>query len=193
VRFVFDVNKAVAVAAYITKRCDENLSIFVLLKMMYGAERFALAHWHRPITGDSFASMRKGPVLSRTYDLIKGDVLATNSDMVKWLQHFAARDGNRIRLIAEPDFEVLSKREIDAVQQSIGEIAALIKKHGFIAEKLHEEWPEWRDPAKYGRGSIPLGLEEVLSELIEDESELDRVVQEIRAVASAKAALQVAA
>jgi len=191
--FVFDVNKAVACAAYITKRCDENLSIFILLKMMYGAERHALAHWYRPITGDSFASMRKGPVLSRTYDLIKGDVLATNSDMIKWSQHFAARDGNRIRLVSDPEFGVLSRREVLAVETSMKEISALIKKHGLISEKLHEEWPEWRDPSKYGRGSIPLTLREVLAELIDDESELERVLLEIRAVASAKAALQVAA
>lgn len=188
---MFDIDKAVASAAYITKRCDETLSIFILLKMMYGAERDALATWHRPITGDSFASMKKGPILSRTYDLIKGEVSKTNSDMVKWLQHFSPREGNKIKLILEPEFGVLSQLETEVLDKSINGIAALIKDHGLIAEKLHEQWPEWRDPTKYGRGSIPLSLEEVLSEVVEDESEIERIVLEIRAVASAKSALQI--
>jgi uncharacterized phage-associated protein len=191
VDFVFDIDKAVASAAYITKRCDEHLTIFILLKMMYGAERDALATWHRPITGDSFASMSKGPILSRTYDLIKGTVSKTNSDMVKWSRHFSPRERNRINLIAEPDFGVLSQWETEALGKSIHDIGALIQGHGLIAEKLHEQWPEWKDPSKYGRGSIPLSLEDVLSEVVEDESEIERIVLDIRAVASAKAALQI--
>jgi hypothetical protein len=193
VKFVFDIDKAIASAAYITKRCDEQLSIFILLKMMYGAERIALATWHRPITGDSFASMKKGPVLSRTYDLIKGQVANTNSDMTKWSTYFSPREGNKIKLIAEPDFGVLSQLENEALETSIQEVAALIKSHGLIADELHKKWPEWQDPSKYGRGSIPLSLEDVLSEVVDDESEVERIVLEIRAVASAKSALQVAA
>ena len=191
VDFVFDIDKTVASAAYLTKRCGGTIKIFFLLKMMYGAERAALANWHRPITGDSFASMRKGPVLSRTYDLIKGNVANTNSDMVKWAKHFSPRSGNDITLIVEPDFGFLSELEIEVLEQSAIDIGKLIKKHGLIAETLHERWPEWNDPSRYGRGSIPLRLEDVLAEVVEDESEIERIMIEIRAVASAKAALQV--
>src|SRR5438876_7384874 len=109
-RFVFDIDKAVAAAAYLTRRKGQQISIFELLKMMYAAEREALTSWHRPITGDNFCSMRKGIVLTRTYDLIKGEVMGTNSDMVKWLRHFSPREGNSIRLISEPDYEYLSDR-----------------------------------------------------------------------------------
>jgi len=190
--FVFDIDKAVAAAAYVTKRCDKDLTIFILLKMMYGAERHALATWHRPITGDCFASMEKGPVLSRIYTLIKGEIAHTNSDMVKWLKHFSPRQGNKIKLIAEPDFGVLSQLEVEALEKSMEEVSALIKRHGLIAEELHKQWPEWRDPMNFGRGSIPLTLKEVLSEVVEDESEIERIVLEIRAVSSAKSALQIA-
>lgn len=189
--FVFDIDKAVAAAAYLTKKHRREVSVFLLLKMMYAAERDALAKWHRPITGDSFASMKKGPILSRTYDLIKGTVSSTNSDMVKWSKHFSARAGNNIKLIVEPDFDVLSKIEIEALEEAARKIAALIRRKGLIADTLHEEWPEWKNPVNYGRGSLPLSLEDVLSEIIEDESELEKIVHEIRAVSSAKAALQV--
>lgn len=135
--------------------------------------------------------MKKGPILSRTYDLIKGSVANTNSDMIKWSTHFSPRQGNKIKLISDPELEVLSELEIDALKQSCKDIGAMIKSHGLIADQLHARWPEWKDPSRYGRGSIPLSLEEVLSEVIEDESEIERIVSEIKAVASAKSALQV--
>jgi len=114
--FVFDIDKAVAAAAYVTrKREGQRISIFELLKTMYAGEREALATWHRPITGDNFCSMPKGIVLSRTYNLIKGEVMGTNSDMVKWSQHFSPREGNFVRLLAEPDYDFLSEREREAL------------------------------------------------------------------------------
>lgn len=189
--FVFDIDKAVASAAYLTKRNGGETSVFILIKMMYGAEREALAKWHRPITGDSFASMRKGPVLSRTYDLIKGEVSSTNSDMVKWSKHFSPRIENTIRLISDADLDFLSPREIEALENSASDIDALIAKKGLIADTLHEMWPEWQNPTEFGCGSIPLSLEDVLCEVVEDESEIEQIVSEIRAVSSARATLQV--
>src|ERR1017187_2676143 len=100
--FVFDIDKDVAAASYLAKKEGGKISIFVLLKMMYAAEREALTTWHRPITGDSFCSMPKGPVLSRTYNLIKREVAKSNSDMQKWSNHISERDGNFVKLLKEP-------------------------------------------------------------------------------------------
>jgi len=191
VDFVFDIDKAVAAAAYLTKRSGGRISAFVLLKMMYAAEREALARWHRTISGDSFVSMKKGPVPSRTYNLIKGEVLGTNSDMEKWSRYFSPRQGADIRLIADPDFDFLSDREIEILEKSAVEIEDLIKSRGLVANILHERWPEWREPEDLGRGAVPLSLEAILAEVVEDDGEVERVVSEIRAVNSAKAALQV--
>jgi hypothetical protein len=189
--FVFDIDKAVAAAAYVTrKREGQRISIFELLKTMYAGEREALATWHRPITGDNFCSMPKGIVLSRTYNLIKGEVMGTNSDMVKWSQHFSPREGNFVRLLAEPDYDFLSEREREALDNGAGLIASLIAKHGRIADVLHELWPGWKNPEGKAMGSIPLAPEDVLGELIDDEDEAERVGREIEAVQTAKAALQ---
>jgi hypothetical protein len=190
-RFVFDIDKAVAAAAYVArKKKGRRISIFELLKTMYAAEREALEAWHRPITGDNFCSMPKGVVLSRTYNLIKGEVMRTNSDMVKWSQHFSAREGNFVRLISEPDYDYLSGREREALEKGAHLIRSLIAKHGRIADVLHDLWPEWKDPERSGKGSVPLTPEEVLSQVIEDEDEAERVAREIESVQTAKAALQ---
>src|SRR5437868_4823341 len=130
--FPFDIDKAAAAAGYVTKRAGGKISGFLLLKVMNGAERSALAKWQRPITGDSFVSMKKGPVLSRTYDLIKGSVLNTNSDMQKWSKHFSPRIGHNIELLEPPSVECLSPREIEVLEKSVKEISALIKTKGLI-------------------------------------------------------------
>jgi hypothetical protein len=190
-RFVFDIDKAVVAAAYVTrKKKGQKISIFELLKTLYAAEREALASWHRPITGDNFCSMPKGVVLSRTYDLIKGEVMATNSDRAKWSQHFSSREGNFVHLISEPDYDYLSEREREALDNGAELIRSLIARHGRIADVLHDLWPEWKNPEGSGRGSIPLRPEEVLSQVIEDEDEAERVAREIESVQTAKAALQ---
>ena len=51
--------------------------------MAPAAEREALASWHRPITGDNFCSLAKGVVLSRTYNLIKGESRPMRGDTLR--------------------------------------------------------------------------------------------------------------
>jgi hypothetical protein len=186
-KFVFDIDKTVAAAAYLTKKKGGTISAFELLKMMYAAERLALLEWHRPITGDSFCSMRKGIVLSRTYDLIKHQIMSGNSDMVKWAKHFSPREANMLRLLEEPDFDFLSDREKEVLDKGFDQITQLIKKHGAIADVLHAQWPEWKNP---GNGSIPVDPADILAQGIDDEDELEKISMEIQAVQDAKASLQ---
>lgn len=191
--FVFDIDKTVAAAAYLAQKSGGRVSIIDLLKMMYDAERTALLEWHRPITGDSFAALPKGIILSRTYNLIKREIMGTESDMVKWSQHFSERDGNFIQVIAEPDYDFLSVREREALDKGFDEITELIRRHGRgnIANVLHRLWPEWKDPVKTcGKKSMPLELNDILSELIDDEKAVEKICLEIESVQSAKAALQ---
>ena len=123
-------------------------------------------------------------------NLIKGEVMGTNSDMVKWSQHFSAREGDYVRLVSEPDYDYLSEREREALDKGAKFIASLIAKHGRIADVLHQLWPEWKNPEGTGKKSIPLPPEDVLGEVIQDEDEAERVGREIASVQSAKAALQ---
>ena len=121
--------------------------------------------WHRPITGDSFASLPKGIILSRTYNLIKSEVMSTESDMVTWSKYFSARDGNYVGLISEPDFDYLSMREREALDKGFDEITELLRKHGRkdIAEVCIIFGPNGKDPKKTcGKGSMPLELNEIL-------------------------------
>jgi hypothetical protein len=188
---LFDINKTVSATAYVMKKKGGEISAFFLMKKLYGAERIALTEWHRQITGDSFSSMPKGPVLSRTLNLFNGTIAATNSDMQKWSEHFSPREGNNIKLVKEPDFDYLSDREKDALNRASDEIDTLVKANGVIADVLHQMWPEWTDPSTCGKKSIALTIREVLSEVIEDEDQIQKICLEVESVQSAKASLQV--
>jgi hypothetical protein len=182
---IFDIDKTVAAAAYLIKKSGGKLDGFVLLKMMYDAERIALLNWHRPITGDNFCSMPKGPVLSRTYDLIKYQILSQNSDMQKWAKYISPRDGHALTLLQDPDFDFLSDQERGALDKSFAEINGLIAKHGLIAKVLHGMWPEWEDP---GGGSTPIDPITIIRQAVNDEDELARIDEDLRASQAAKAA-----
>jgi hypothetical protein len=189
--FVFDINKAVAAAAHLTKKRGGRIDGFILIKMLYAGERRAILEWHRPIIGDTLCAMPKGPILSRVYDLIKGQVMSGDSDMQKWSRHFSPRQGYAIKLLEDPDYDYLSEREIKVLNDAFDEIETLRKQHGIIADVLHAKWPEWKDPkTSCGKGSAPIELADILGQVLEDEDEIQRVCLEIQAVQSAKAALQ---
>ena len=157
---------------------------------MYAGEREALASWHRPDHGRQFLLDAEGRCPSRTYDLIKGEVMRTNSDMVKWSRHFSAREGDFVRSFPSLTMITCRSGEREALDKGAKFIASLIAKHGRIADVLHQLWPEWKNPEGTGKKSIPLPPEDVLGEVIQDDDEAERVGREIASVRGAKAALQ---
>ena len=68
----FNLRKTISLAQYFIDKCGErgNLSLLKCLKLMYLTERQMYESYRRFITNDRFVSMRHGPVLSYTYDLI---------------------------------------------------------------------------------------------------------------------------
>jgi uncharacterized phage-associated protein len=188
VKFLFDIEKSIAAAAYLTKKSGGSITVFKLVKMLYLADRIALLQWHRPITGDSFVSMKSGPVVSHIYDLIKGRIL--NQELRKWRAVFKKRSGNDVSLqdkAAEVDIDSLSPREVEALDCAFEQIKKLSK--GDIASALHQLLPEWRDPKG---SSIPIEPQEILKQTESAES-IAEIEKELDHVFAVKAALKAAA
>ncbi len=61
------------------------MSYMKLIKLLYLADREALARWGRPITTDSYVSMKHGPVLSEVLNLITDPL----SDQTFWARHIS--------------------------------------------------------------------------------------------------------
>ncbi|MGI9076718.1 MAG: Panacea domain-containing protein [Gemmatimonadaceae bacterium] len=153
----YDERKTAAAAAYLLSRAGGRMEFIRLIKLLYLADREAWGQYERPITGDSYVSMDNGPVLSRTYDLLKPD--APSGPWSATIE----RTGNDARLRVEPDLGPLSEAEVDILAETNDRFSAVPTwgTNGLI-DRLHRILPEW----EYPKGtSKPISPEAILSKI----------------------------
>jgi uncharacterized phage-associated protein len=132
-----------------------QMSRLRLLKLLYIADRESLQEVGNSITGDRAVAMDHGPVLSRTYDIIKGE----EHGVERWSQ-FIARVGRRdLRLKTDPGVDALSAYEVGKLQEVANRFDA---SDGWeVVEKTHE-FPEWQRNRPPGRSSKEIPFEHIL-------------------------------
>ena len=140
--FDFDIRKAIAAVAFLAQREGGELDMFLSLKMLYLADKEALIRWGKTITGDAFVSMPKGPVLSKTYNLFKGE--DWSAYQAEWDSVFSERVNNSIRVLKEVDIDLLSEREMEVLENARRRIHEVAPWQ--VADWLHQTCPEWSDP-----------------------------------------------
>lgn len=59
----------------------------VLIKFLYLLDRDALLRWGSPVTGDDYFSMRWGPLLAHTHDLITEELPEEEAEASFWKNH----------------------------------------------------------------------------------------------------------
>jgi uncharacterized phage-associated protein len=168
--FDFDIEKAIAAVTFLIQREGGEVDMFLSVKMLYLADKQALVNWGKTITGDSFYSLPKGPILSEIYNLFKGRGRQENQTM--WDSHFTELVKNTIRPLREGDVGLLSEREaevLESARRRIHEIAPWT-----VARWLHDTCPEWKDP--HG-SSIPIDPSIILRNAGKTEEEI-RLIEE---------------
>jgi uncharacterized phage-associated protein len=147
----FNITKTIQASAVLLKtETARRMSRLRLLKLLYIADREALAEHARSITGDHAVAMDHGPVLTHTYDLIKGeDYLA--AEWEKYIQ----RDGRDVVLSSDPGVGDLSRHEI----AKLHDVARRFQDRDDwdVAEYTHtfEEWVR-NKPPKGSSKAIPI-------------------------------------
>jgi uncharacterized phage-associated protein len=175
----FDIEKTIAAVAYLVKKEGGELDVFLALKTLYVADKDALIQWGKTITGDSFVSMDKGPVLSTTYNLFKGK--GPPSKQIIWDAHISERMNHIVHLIRDVDQDALSEREIEALESARLQIKSMPPWR--VARWLHDNCPEWRDP--HG-SSIPIDPNVILRAAGVSEEEIQQIEESNQAVQFAK-------
>lgn len=141
--FTFKFNKALQAAAYLLRReTSQEMNYMRLLKILYIANRESIFLTGWPIIGGRTAAMKRGPVPSETYNLIKGQELRGP----EWSRYIQKKEYN-VRLICDPGQASLSRFDIETLER--------------VAEdhRAHDEWelveithgfPEWQknDPGE---------------------------------------------
>ena len=149
---MFRADKVTQMASTFLRNAGGRMPYIKLMKLLYLADKQMLVERGKPITYDQWVSMRYGPVLSGTYDLIKA--ARTGSDSY-WGRHIRTEDCDVV-LVNDPGTDALSQAEDNIIEQ-------VFAQHG------HKDWPalvrmthdlaEWVDP---GMSSTPITYKEVL-------------------------------
>jgi len=170
ITFKFNETKTTQVAAIFIKKHGGVLNYTKLIKLLYITDREALSRWERPLTGDSYVSMPKGPVLSKTYDLINYE---ENPLETSYWYKFISKSAYDVSLKDEPNNDELSRREIDLIDQVYEKYKD--KSWGQMIDVCHDCCPEWQHP---GDTSIPIRIEDILKELKKTEKEIEIIDEE---------------
>lgn len=164
--------KAAQVAALFLKLRGGKMSYLKLLKLMYIAEREALARFGRPITYDQFWAMEHGPILSATYNRIKGEVVFGIEPA--WENYITTRQGYDVRLKKEAPIGELSDAEIKVIQEVFARFGNWYRFK--IVDYMHDNFPEWKDP---GESSTPIAYGEILTAIRKSPEEVQDIESEI--------------
>lgn len=150
-----DNAKLVQAAAFLLRRYGGFITRRRLLKLLYIADRELLRETHRSLTGDRAVAMEHGPVLSHTYDLLKGT--ATGADA--WDRHVQQVAPFTHRLVGDPGVGRLSRAEL----AKLGEV---FERYWWIDDDelsaLTHDFPEWRRNEPPPKGTRPIPTEHVL-------------------------------
>jgi uncharacterized phage-associated protein len=166
----FQEEKATQAAAHLLRLRGGKMSYMKLIKLLYLAEREALARFGAPLTFDSYVSMPYGPVLSATLDRINEPEMYRNG---YWSQHISPKRQYEVALrnpSAVPNSQLSPAEEalLDEVFARFG------KMNRWDLVKYTHTLPEWTDPQG---SSLPIAPDDIL--VSEGYSEKD--VAEMRA------------
>jgi len=73
IRFNFDESKAIEALVHVAGEWP-GITPFYLSKVLFFADRDHLRKYGRPVTGDLYIAMANGPVPSRIYDMVRGNL-----------------------------------------------------------------------------------------------------------------------
>ncbi|EPH0069710.1 Panacea domain-containing protein [Acinetobacter baumannii] len=160
--FLFDEKKLTQAAAFFLFKANGHLPILKLMKLLYISERESFRKFHRPFIGDSLVSMKHGPVLSITYNVMNGAV-RHQEFWNEWISdrsnnEVALRDKSMIR--SEDDLLELSDNDISLLNNVWQQFGHLSRWD--LVDWTHTHCPEWIDP---GASSTPIRYDDLFSAL----------------------------
>lgn len=165
------IKKLIQIINYILKKYDYSLNYTKLLKLLYLADRQSFDDIGTSITGDVYAALPYGPILSYTYDLICNNI--KNKDQQLWNSVFYMEKWNLISKDKNTSLGELSDYEIEVLDN----IDKQFHKYTFgqMIDYVHENCPEWQNPQG---SSYPITNESILSTLGKSQEEIDFIMEE---------------
>lgn len=159
-------------AAYLLGKTEGRMAYIKLIKLLYLAEREAMAKWGESVSGDHFVSMPHGPVLSQTYDLIKGSALSEETSPWNTLIKGEANYEVSLRQTVDSNnFDDLSLSELKILDQVFEDFGHMSRFE--IRDYTHDNCSEWEDP---NGSSFPIKPESIFRALGKNQEQTQRLV-----------------
>lgn len=169
----FNEKKAVQIAALLLQKRGGAMDLLDFTKLIYLIDREALVRWGMPLTGDRYASMEFGMVLSETYDLSRRKYVQGRL----WDKFISAPSPkHELTLLTDPDIDELSEEGIELVNEIYEQYGHL--DTSYLINKVHHKLPEWVD---VGKSSLMIRYETVLEK--SGCENVDECLNEIEAIA----------
>jgi uncharacterized phage-associated protein len=132
-------------AAFFTQKQGGTIAVLKLIKLLYLSDRESMDRYGAPISFDYMTSLRHGPILSTTKNLIDGDFASPQDE--KWEEWFSGRENYDVsikRSFDRNDLDHLSDADL-AVLQTVWERFGHMSKWE-LRDYTHRHCPEWTDP-----------------------------------------------
>ena len=121
-RFKFDQEKGVASLVYIAKKLGKDKAdLHSVLKALYFAEQKHLVRYGRPVTGDTYCALKKGPIPSKLYDLCK----ELRDSGIPFNNLFQINKNSVISTLSDPNMDEFSGSDLECLDEAINEIIGL--------------------------------------------------------------------
>lgn len=179
---LYSAAKVAQMAAFFTQKQGGRINVLKLTKLLYLADREAIARHGRPISYDRPVSMPHGPVGSRTFDLLNGFVGGpAGAQWEEWVSSRSNYDVSVNRLFSRADLDELSDADLEVLERVWRTFGHMHRRT--LCEWTHEHCSEWKDPHGSSQPieevsrliAVGIAAEEAqeLAEEIEAEREID--------------------
>ena len=167
----FNETKATQASACLLELENRRMNYMKLIKLLYIADREALFRWGRPITTDSYVSMKNGPVLSRVLDLITEG--REPGSFTPWFEFISIPSNYEVSLMKDCPKDELSQAEEDLIHE-------IYNKYGHMDQwqlvRFVHKFDEWRDP---NGSSLPIFYGDILRAGNKTEDEISAIREEL--------------
>ncbi len=165
-------------AAFFADKKGGTISSIKLTKLLYLADRESLAEYGFPISYDYGVSMPRGPALTATLDLTRGE--GGRSGQAKWDEWIADCENHNVSLqrnIDREDLDELSDADIEILERTWSKFGGMSRWE--LVDYTHEHLSEYQDP---NGSSLPISDEARLFAITGDLVEAKALAEEIEAV-----------
>jgi uncharacterized phage-associated protein len=153
---MFSQRRVAQMAAYLLGREKGRMNYTKLMKLLYLADRESMKRYGHPISDNRYVSMDHGPVLSTTYNLIKGAVRFVEQGWNYWIADKADYDVELKRKATREALDELSDANLDVLSDIYAKFGKMDEWR--LVDYTHRYCREWTDPKG---SSIPIEYEDI--------------------------------